>query len=239
MTYKEKPAAYKRQQALFDCLAAENGFICFRPNYHGKGKDANTVLFYTLEDHAFNENQEKTGVSYAVGCECRYKKPFFTFENTDANGFLSYEFGNHGQIDLRGIRAEDTLKGAVLLAWVRKKERDYLRGGMLSLNETDEQYNDLNREMISAFKLRYGTAYLGSVNLYGGRGKRILSGEESVYEEYTGQKVYNFSCDFVIPVADKTLEKMILEWNTPDVEAKIEPLMDRISAIGGKNIIWR
>lgn len=241
MRQKEKPITYDLQQALFDRLAAEHGFVCFRPNYHGKGRDANTVLFYTKEDHAVNEQLEKAGVPYEVGGDKNYKKPFFTFENTDANGCLSYEFGNHGKLDLRGIRAEDTLKGAVLLAWIEKRERDYIRGigGYLTLSEADDPYNDLNREMIAAFKLRYGAAYLGSVNLYGERGKRMMSGEESVYEEYTGQKVYNCTCDFIVPVADETLEKMILDWNTHSININVERITARISAIGGKYIIWR
>lgn len=241
MSCKERPAAYKWQQNLFDRLAAEHGFVCFRPDYHGKNGDANTVLFYTKEDHAVNEQLEKAGVPYMVGNDKNYKKPFFTFENTDANGFLNYEFGNHGKLDLRGVRAEDTLKGAVLLALAEKRQRDYIRitGGFLELSEAGDTYNDLNREMIAAFKLRYGTAYLGSVNLHGERVKRIMSGGESVYEEYTGQKVYNFACDFIIPVADKTLEKMIRDWNTPGISVNLERLMARISAIGGKHIIWR
>lgn len=241
MRQKERPAAYTRQQDLFDHLAAEHGFVCFRPDYHGKDRDANTVLFYTKEDHAVNEQLDKAGVSYKVGGDKNYKGPFITFENTDANGCLSCEFGNHGKLDPRGIRAKDTLKGAVLLAWVAEKERDYLQGigGILTLSEMDNPYNDLNREMIDAYRLRYGTAYLGSVNLNGERGNRIMSGEESVYEEYTGQKVCNCSCDFIIPVADKTLEKMILDWNTHSININVERITARISAIGGKYIIWR
>jgi len=47
-------ARYREQQTHLNAIAAKHGVVCFRPDYHGKPRDANTVLFYTKEDHAYN-----------------------------------------------------------------------------------------------------------------------------------------------------------------------------------------
>ena len=62
--------------------------------------------------------------------------------------------------------------------------------------EADDIYNDFNRETIQAMVRRDGQAYLGGINYYGEDRERILAKERSVYEKYTGGKIYNFSCAF-------------------------------------------
>lgn len=127
---------------------------------------------------------------------------------------------------------------------IRKKQNLYLAktGGVLALREGDETYNNFNRELITAVKGVYGSAFLGSINHYGEQRKRVADGIESVYTEYKEQPIYNFSCDFVIPVKDECLETLIREWNCAGGYAKsgnlISDIQNRVEKLGGINLIW-
>lgn len=50
----ENNVRYKEQQAALNQIASELGVVASRPDYHGKTRDKNTVLFYTKEDEAHN-----------------------------------------------------------------------------------------------------------------------------------------------------------------------------------------
>ena len=128
---------------------------------------------------------------------------------------------------------------------IRKRQNLYLAstGGPWALREADEKYNDMNREIIDAFKKAYGTAFLGKINFYDEERQRVASKQQSVYAEYTGQLVYNFGCAFVVPVKDEVLENLVYDWNAdkPSVSAchsLIDAIMNRINELGGINFVW-
>lgn len=236
---------YKLQQTQLNKIADELGVVAYRPDYHGN-HDPNTVLFYTKEDHVHNlkvdalERQgwpvftksDRSRCPFPVEDKYVYRDYFWWFENTDANGCYTYQFANFGKIDLRDLR-EDTLEGAVRFEYAKKKKNDYVRsvGGILNLTEADETYNDFNREMIDAFKMIHKKCYLGNVNVYGDKPEKLI-------EEYTGQKIYNFSYSFCIPKHDEQLEKLIRDWNDTGNANLVDEITDRIEKIGGFNLIW-
>lgn len=107
---------YRRQQETLDEIARELGVVAFRPDYHGKDGDKNTVLFYTKEADAHNKNvdhvvamtgcrtyskAEARDLPYSIPKDLIYADYFFAFENSDAVNMLSYDFVNHGALDLR------------------------------------------------------------------------------------------------------------------------------------------
>ncbi|MBE6954496.1 MAG: hypothetical protein E7449_01115 [Ruminococcaceae bacterium] len=246
---------YQEQQAFLNGLAEKLDVVCYRPNYHAD-HDPNTVLFYTQEDHAHNcevDKQKMMGYSraqaedlpYHIDDKYIYRDHFWCFENTDVNGHFNYDFANFGKLDLRSYtRWKEVIEGDVRFALIKKKLREYIRyaGGLYAIQEADQFVNDTNRELIAAYKLRYGTCYLGDVNIHNNeRRKAVTSGQGSVYEEYTGQTVYNFGCDFVVPVKDEALEARIAEWNRdgwPKDASLVDSIMDRIDQIGGIHLIW-
>lgn len=248
---------YREQQEFINSLAAKHGITVSRPDYHAKPRDCNTVLFYLPEDEAHNRMVDKEPTRFTrceaadkirsgvhIDSKCVYRDAFFAFENSDANGHLDFGFANHGTIDLRDIDWRVRLEGAVMLAYATKKQNDYLRatGGSWALREADSVYNDLNREIIKYFLMRHGQAFLGSINFYDETRKQIVAGTTSVYEQYSGQKVYNFGCAFVVPVADEQLEKLIRDWNTdnrlPKGVDEVTKITSRITELGGLHLVW-
>lgn len=118
-------------------------------------------------------------------------------------------------------------------------------GGWLELGESDRTINDGNREQIAAFKREHGAAWLGNINFYDEQRQRIASGMEPVYEEYTGQMVYNFGCAFCVPMPDETLSNLIRQWNSDDetgvnnnVVNQVNAITKRIDDLGGVHFIW-
>ena len=114
-------------------------------------------------------------------------------------------------------------------------------GGYLDISESDETYNNLNREVIAAYRVHYGAAYLGSVNYYGEQQQRIAAGTESIYEVYNGQPLCNFCCSFCVPLPDPVLEKLIRRWNNallPRDATLVKAIMKRISQLEGLNLVW-
>ena len=126
---------------------------------------------------------------------------------------------------------------------VQEKKMRYIAsiGGYAWLEEADDTYNDFNRAMIEAFKEDFGSAILGRINFCGEQHKAVISGERSVFEEYTGQKIYNFACDFVIPEKDDVLEGYIRNWNAgvyPKGVSLVELISERIKKLGGIQFLW-
>jgi hypothetical protein len=118
-------------------------------------------------------------------------------------------------------------------------------GGWLELGESDRTINDGNREQIASFKREHGAAWLGNINFYDEQRRRIASGMESVYEEYTRQMVYNFGCAFCVPVPDETLSNLIREWNTDykpgisnSVWNQIDAITNAVSASYRADALW-
>lgn len=252
-----KGPAYKRQQIALDEIASELGTACYRPHYHGTGDDKNTVMIYTLEDiHGLRADKKEsegiTGITEKLrNMECAKIIPrdialnyFWSFENSDANGILSYDFANTGKIDLRSDRWREILKGAIQVALIGKKQREHIlrTGGWNALREADEIYNDLNRERIAAFKMWHGNMCLGDITFSGEKRLEIIAGRESVYRGYSGEKIYNFDCSFCVPKADRTLEEMIRAWNRDERLPKngqdIARITKRIENLGGFCMVW-
>ena len=122
---------------------------------------------------------------------------------------------------------------------VINRENDYfcLRGGQIL--EADEQWNNIQREKIAAVYEYNSKAYIGKINFYGDERNNLT--ENMVFKEYTGQKVYNFGADFIVPVADGKLAEMIVQWNSEIQSLKanlIKSIFNRIDKIGGLNLTW-
>lgn len=228
--------------------------VAYRPNYHGAERDKNTVLFYLKEDEAHNRKVDRQPVRYSrseakdrgvdVNGECVYRDYFWSFENRDANGWFDTGWANNGKLDLRSLDWKTKLEGSVTFAFARKMQFDYIRstGGYLEPREADATYNDWNREQLRALKMMHGRLWLGSINFYDNKRKEIVAGKESVYEELLDQTVYNFGCDFAVPVPDKELEELIRAWNGSDRLPKklvdVEAMTDRVEQLGGINLLW-
>lgn len=113
-------------------------------------------------------------------------------------------------------------------------------GGYLGIEEADDIYNDMNRKSIEAFRKCHGRAYLGSVNFCDEERAAIISGEKSVYTEYTGSEngLCNFCCSFCVPIPDVTLERLIRQWNEDSSKVKVDDIMTRIEELDGIHILW-
>lgn len=115
---------YISQQKMLNEIAQELGVVVFRPNYHGRDRDCNTVLFYTQEDNEYNCALDAQGreQGFDVSHE-QYKRPFWWFENTDVNGHLTYEFANRGRINMRMAVCREELKDSIMLALERYRAK--------------------------------------------------------------------------------------------------------------------
>ena len=115
-------------------------------------------------------------------------------------------------------------------------------GGILHLPEADDVLNDLNREKLKALKEMHGHLYLGKINIHdAAKRERIVDGAEDVYEELLEQPLYNFCCDFAVPVKDKCLSDLIRAWNAkhaiPGMK-DVQKITERVEQLGGINLFW-
>ena len=81
------------------------------------------------------------------------------------------------------------------------------------------------------------------VNYYGEKRKRIINGEESIYEEVDDpDKVLNFAGSYCVSVKDPELETLVRQWNQSDVLPKsgkdVDKITDRVEKLGGIILIW-
>lgn len=232
---------YAQQQKAIDEIADNLGVVAFRPSYHGKQGDKNTVLFYTKADDAKCRELDGQGVPCN---DPSYPRQFWSFENSNQNGALDYGAANSGKLDLRSLKWKERLEGHIRFALARKRQNEYIRaiGGVWEHGEADDAQNDMNREMLAAMKMMHGRLYLGSVNCHDDKKRRkIANGSEAVYEELHDQKIYNFYCDFAVPTKDAELEKLIRAWNGMSRIPKMadaDAITSRVREIGGINLIW-
>ena len=112
---------YLRQQGIIDRVASNLGCVAFRPNYHGQRGDKNTVLLYTKEDADFNSALEARERRGEFVLNDMYRRQFWSFENSDVNGFGTYDFANFGTLDLRGIHEEEVIEEAIKNAYYKSK----------------------------------------------------------------------------------------------------------------------
>lgn len=243
----------KEQQQFIDEVAASIGCVVIRPDAREDHSGPNTVHLYLPDDvrqgSAEKQGPARRGRKRAASPECGQKgvdlcqKCIWSFENTDRLGSVDCRFANSGQMDLRGYNWKTVLEGSIKLAYYERIQSLYALGlgGYAALKESDDTYNDLNRRIIDAFYKANGTAFLGEINLSHEKCQRIADGTGQVFEEYTGQLVYNFGCRFVVPVADKTLEQLILDWNgisQSSHQPSVSEITDAIERLGGRSILW-
>ncbi len=104
--------------------------------------------------------------------------------------------------------------------------------------EANGDLNNLQRDKIDAVYEKYGTAFIGKFNYY--NKQRANLSAENVFTEYTGQTIYNFDADYVIPVKDNDLAAMLLEWNGEYTGSYniIDRMTKRIEELGGLLLLW-
>lgn len=138
------------------------------------------------------------------------------------------------EFEVKEISPEDKLNA------VKHEQLSYIAasGGVLEIRESDDKYNDYNREIIKKFQDAHGSAFLGNINFYGEQRERVAEGKESVYEEYTGQPIYNASFSFVVPEKDEKLETAIRAWNGGAGKADVNKIFARIEELKGISFIW-
>lgn len=246
---------YTAQTEALNEIAAKLGVVAYRPDYHGNRGDKNTVMFYTQEDEEHNRLVDRQPVHYSRGEAADlmkhdgseipdryiYRDSLWDFENSDANGLFSMSYANHGKLNLWCVDWKEQVEGHIRMALAKKRQYRYVResGGWLALREADNTSNNLNREIIVALKQIHGRLYLGHINIYGDdRRVRVCAGKKSVYEEYTGQEIYNFHCDFAVPGADETLAELIRTWNREAEPRVIDQIMARVDELGGEHFVW-
>ena len=112
---------------------------------------------------------------------------------------------------------------------------NYWRG---NIPEANTELNDLQREKINAVYMSYGKAYIGKVNFYDNERESLTV--DNVFTEYSGDKVYNFCADYIIPIADNILAEMIIDWNGKlHISLNlISKITNRVTELGGVNLIW-
>lgn len=251
---------YAQQTRVLDEIAAKLGVVAYRPDYHMCRGDKNTVMFYLPEDEKHNRMVDRQPFRYTrseaadrkkysgieTPKEYVYEDSLWNFENSDRNGHLDMNYANRGTIDLQRSGWEEKVEGYIRLALTKKKQFQYVQasGGWICLQEADETFNEFNREIIQALKQIREHLYLGEININDdARRERICTGEESVFEEYVGQKLYNFCCGFAVPVMDEMLEEMIQDWNRGTIlmnhVSLVAQIQERICELGGEHFIWR
>lgn len=120
-----------------------------------------------------------------------------------------------------------------------ERENTLYRSWAGSIPEANTELNNLQREKINAFYLDSGTAYIGKINYHGDERKN--SAVENVLTLYTGDIIYNFGVDYIIPTMDNNLAIMIVEWNStglPTNLSLIDKITHRIKEIGGLQLTW-
>ena len=124
------------------------------------------------------------------------------------------------------------------LAELEKEQREYVRyrGGHWEIGEGDWRINKFSRAKVRAFRREHGEAWMGNINFY----------DETPpnFTQYIKGIVRNFEYAFVIPHNDPVLKGLIDKRNetpytgTEQDSMLIEPIFDRLEAIGGISLNW-
>lgn len=223
---------YKRQQAAIKEVCQELGLVAFYPDYHGADRDKNTVLVYLPEDDEYNRELEKGGYPMFNydGTEL-YRRPLWTFENTDVNGLGNYRFANRGSLDLRGLDECNVIKGAIRFSYYNHRQREYVCscGGFLGIKEADDTYNDLNRKILEAFNdMNRGRAHFA--NLHKDEGSINLRAYEN--------DIKNFDCDIAVPRFDEELQDLLNRYNDGDDDVSYDTISEKVEQLKGFITIW-
>lgn len=247
-------ARYIQHMKALTEIATKLGAVAYPPDRHTNQEGKSAVLFFTQEDDAHNQTVAKQPDKYTrrdaaaveersgakIPDKCIYRDSFWSFEYSDVNGSFDLNFANRGTLDLRGPDWKERLEGHISLALLRKRQSQYtsLSGGWFALQEADEKYNSFNRSIIAAMKRAYGCVYLGHINYDSEQTHQLQAGNGTIYEEYTGQVVYNGTYAFAVPQKDSYLEKLIYKYNLGD-GTSVSEIIDRINNIDGEYLLWR
>lgn len=106
---------YIKQQNAINEACRKYGLIAFRPSYHAKERDCNTVLIYTVEAYKYNTELDREYISkYGFAPDnSEYKKYILSLENTDINGMFSFDYMNFGKIDLKWNHEEEIIEKVI------------------------------------------------------------------------------------------------------------------------------
>ena len=106
---------YTEQQKAIREICDELGLVLYYPNYHALDRDCNTVMIYTKEAHKYNKELEKKWAKYGMHpLNEEYQGYICCLENTNVNGHFSYDFMNHGKIDVRGLHFKEKIKEFII-----------------------------------------------------------------------------------------------------------------------------
>lgn len=162
----------------------------------------------------------------------------------------------------------DELHGLVQLAFARHIQNSIIwaSGGILGLQEANNDYNDTNRMIITGMQLIYEKPLLGYINIYE-RQSAVVAGEESLFLDVPVGQLYNDCADFILPPitaetrpAYDELAGLLRLWNASAEEKElllaadlkwyanqasdsrfglVKDINSRIEALGGILLIWR
>ena len=96
--------------------------------------------------------------------------------------------------------------------------------------EFDSGLNDLTRKKISCFLREHGQAWLGRINPGFDKGP--------ILREHTGELVYNFSANFIVPTNDSELVQLIEKWRNKSEIKVLDAIHLRIKQLGGDHLHW-
>lgn len=229
------------RKEILECIqtvAADLRCVVHLPDYYGKKGDKGTILLYSPEAAAHNREVDKEPTHYSNMSEARmygcydwkyiYKPHFWSFESSDMNGAHNPDWGNHGTLDLRSLYWQKVVEGSLRYEYARLRQNERIAefGGLAFLPEADDVSNDLSVEMVRAYAMHHGTAYLVKIN----------DGEPvTAYKE--GMPLPNFVCDYVTHKADPLLALMIRDYRKTG--KGLPEITNRIIRTGGAVIIWR
>lgn len=96
-------------------------------------------------------------------------------------------------------------------------------------SEFDQRLNDVSRAKIRLYLTVNENCFLGDIN------KRDNG---QILRSYSGEFVYNFSADFIVPAHDAELIQLIERWRTKSNIATLDAIYDRIEALNGETLNW-
>ena len=114
-----------------------------------------------------------------------------------------------------------------------------LRLGDGCLPECYTPVNDASRAMVHAMLQDHGQAWLGKINLHSDDDRRRI-----MWQHEPDETIFTFGAAFVLPCYDAELERLIRERDeapytgTRDDAKRIDPILQRIVAIGGVHLSW-
>ena len=117
--------------------------------------------------------------------------------------------------------------------------REGLRVGDGSLPESYTPVNDASRAMVCAVQEDHGQAWLGKINLHSDDDRRRI-----MWRHEPDETIFTFDAAFVLPCYDAELERLIRERDeapytgTRDDAKRIDPILQRIVAIGSVHLSW-